>query len=71
MTGHNTMQPPAEPWHLDQFLKAQGAVGTGGEAKFMIQEGLVRLNGQVETRRRKKLQPGDVVEFQNQSWKVP
>lgn len=51
------------PLCLDQFLKLQGAVGTGGEAKLMIQSGEVKLNGQVETRRRKKLQVGDVVEI--------
>lgn len=51
------------PLCLDQFLKLRGAVGTGGEAKLMIQSGEVKLNGQVETRRRKKLQIGDVVEI--------
>ena len=48
---------------LDQFLKLQGLVETGGEAKILIQGGQVRLNGVVETRRRKKLVPGDVVEL--------
>lgn len=52
-----------QPVCLDQFLKLQGAVSTGGEAKLMIQSGEVKLNGQVETRRRKKLQVGDVVEI--------
>lgn len=47
---------------LDQFLKLVGAVDTGGQAKFLIQNGEVRLNGIVETRRRKKLTRGDVVE---------
>ncbi len=40
---------------LDQFLKLHGLVETGGEAKLTIQAGQVRLNGVVETRRRKKL----------------
>lgn len=48
---------------LDQFLKLHGLVETGGEAKFIIQAGQVRLNDAVETRRRKKLAPGDVVEL--------
>ena len=48
---------------LDQFLKLHGLVETGGEAKQLIQAGQVRLNGVVETRRRKKLAPGDVVEI--------
>ena len=39
---------------LDQFLKFQGIVGTGGQAKLLIQDGQVRVNGQIETRRRRK-----------------
>jgi len=46
---------------LDQFLKWMGAVGTGGEAKFRIQGGEVAVNGEVESRRRRKLRPGDRV----------
>lgn len=47
---------------LDQFLKLANIVGTGGQAKRLIQGGEVKLNGEVETRRKKKLFPGDVVE---------
>ena len=47
---------------LDDYLKACGIVETGGQAKLVIQSGRVKLNGVVETRRRKKLVPGDVVE---------
>lgn len=57
------MSDPEQPLCLDQFLKLQGAVSTGGEAKLLIQSGEVKLNGQVETRRRKKLQVGDVIEI--------
>lgn len=46
---------------LDQYLKWQGLVGTGGEAKHRIQAGEVRVNGEVETRRGRKLRDGDVV----------
>jgi ribosome-associated protein len=46
---------------LDDYLKACGIVETGGQAKVLIQGGQVTLNGMVETRRRKKLVPGDVV----------
>jgi len=59
-----------EPLCLDQFLKLRGAVGTGGEAKVMIQSGEVLLNGQVETRRRKKLQRGDIVEIDGNKLRV-
>ena len=46
---------------LDQFLKWQGWVSTGGEAKQHIQAGAVRVNGAVETRRGRQLNPGDRV----------
>jgi ribosome-associated protein len=46
---------------LDQFLKYQGLVGTGGEAKLRIQRGDVRVNGTIETRRGRQLALGDAV----------
>lgn len=55
---------------LDQFLKWVGAVNTGGEAKVLIQYGEVLVNGAVETRRGRKLVPGDVVVAQGQSYEV-
>jgi ribosome-associated protein len=48
---------------LDQFLKLSGLVSTGGQAKVLIQGGEVKLNGVVETRRKKKIKAGDVVEL--------
>lgn len=50
---------------LDQFLKWANVVGSGGEAKVLIQSGQVLVNGQVETRRSVKLAPGTVVELTN------
>lgn len=47
---------------LDHFLQRVGLAATGGHAKLLIQNGEVQLNGEVETRRRKQLAPGDVVE---------
>lgn len=55
---------------LDQFLKWVGAVNTGGEAKVLIQYGEVLVNGAVETRRGRKLVPGDVVVAQGQVYEV-
>ena len=52
-----------EPVELYKVLKFEGLVGSGGEAKLVIGNGLVRLNGQVETRKRKKVVAGDVMEF--------
>ncbi len=46
---------------LDQFLKFQGLVATGGEAKLRIQRGDVRVNGAIETRRGRQLALGDAV----------
>ena len=48
---------------LQDLLKFSGAVETGGEAKTLIQEGDVLVNGEVCTMRGKKLRPGDVVEL--------
>ena len=57
----------AEPIRLDQFLKWQGLVFTGGEAKQRIQGGEVRVNGFQETQRGRKLKPGDRVELDGQT----
>jgi ribosome-associated protein len=48
---------------LDKLLKAAGLVGTGGEAKLLVQDGHVRVDGKVETRRGCKLRPGQTVEL--------
>lgn len=46
---------------LDAFLKWANVTASGGEAKAVIQQGLVQVNGEVETRRKRKVRPGDVV----------
>ena len=56
--------------HLDQFLKLTGLVGTGGQAKVAIQAGEVLVNGEVETRRRRQLKPGDTVVFADEEFEV-
>jgi len=61
VTGDDLNASP-DALRLDQFLKLRAIVGTGGQAKVMIQNGDVQVNGQVETRRRRKLRMGDVVE---------
>lgn len=55
---------------LDQFLKLADLVSTGGHAKYLIQEGLVKVNGKVETRRGKKLRSQDIVEVEGNTIKV-
>jgi ribosome-associated protein len=55
---------------LGQALKVANVVGSGGEAKILIQTGEVRVNGEVETRRGRKLQIGDVVEVEGEELEV-
>jgi ribosome-associated protein len=55
---------------LGQALKAADLVGSGGEAKVLIQAGEVRVNGEVETRRGRKLEEGDVVEVGDERLEV-
>ncbi|MFT7525725.1 MAG: ribosome-associated protein [Arenicella sp.] len=55
-----------EPVELFKLLKFEGLVGSGGEAKFVVAQGLVKLNGEVERQKRKKVLAGDTVEFNNQ-----
>jgi len=52
-----------EPVELYKILKFEGMVSSGGEAKSVIAEGLVLVNGKVETRKRKKIVSGDTIEF--------
>ena len=55
---------------LDQLLKLADIASTGGHAKYLIQEGIVKVNGEVEIRRGKKLIPGDIVEVEGNQVKV-
>lgn len=55
---------------LDAFLKLCDAVVTGGHAKFVIQDGEVKVNGEVCTQRGKKMRPGDTAEFENKIYTV-
>ena len=55
---------------LGQALKAAGLVESGVDAKFVIQDGLVKVNGQVETQRGKKLVAGDVVEYDGETIRI-
>ena len=63
------MQIP-EGTTLGQALKVASMVGSGGEAKVLIQAGEVLVNGEVETRRGRKLEAGDVVEVGDERLEV-
>jgi len=52
-----------EPLELFKILKFEGMASSGGEAKSVIDQGLVLLNGVVETQKRKKIVSGDIIEF--------
>lgn len=54
----------SESIKLDQFLKWAAIASTGGEAKIMIKEGIVMVNGELETRRGRTLYPGDEIQVQ-------
>lgn len=55
---------------LHQLLKLAGLAASGGDAKRMIADGLVVINGELETRKRKQLSPGDVVGCGADEWLV-
>lgn len=55
---------------LGQALKAAGLAESGVEAKDVIQEGLVRVNGEADTRRGRKLYAGDIVTFHGEEIKI-
>ena len=55
---------------MEQFLKFASIAQTGGMAKELIKESMVKVNDEVETRRGKKLYPGDVVEFEGEKYVV-
>jgi ribosome-associated protein len=55
---------------LDQFLKLADIVGSGGEAKHLIRSGAIRVNGEEETRRGRKLRNGDVVTYADEDYVI-
>lgn len=55
---------------LGQLLKLAGVVGSGVDAKLIINDGLVQVNGETEYQRGKKIRAGDIVTYNNHSIKV-
>jgi len=64
------MKITTEYIRLEQFLKLQGLADTGGQAKLMIKEGEVLVNGETELRRGRKLRPGDIVRVDEKDYSV-
>jgi len=59
----NVLEISNEPIELYKILKIEGMVSSGGVAKIEIAEGKVLVNGAVETRKRKKIVSGDIIEY--------
>ena len=55
---------------LNNFLKVIGIANTGGRAKLIIRAGSVKVNGEIETRNKRKLHAGDVVEYLGKKYTV-
>lgn len=62
-----TLEAPYEFIQLNQLLKLLNLVETGGEANQCITEGRVKVNGTIELQKRKKLRPGDRIDFEEQT----
>jgi len=59
-----------EPVELYKILKFEGLVANGGEAKFVIADGQVTVNGAVETRKRRKIINGDTIGFDSEQLRI-
>ncbi|WP_372737768.1 RNA-binding S4 domain-containing protein [Neptunomonas sp.] len=59
-----------EPVELYKILKFEGLAPSGGAAKSAIEQGLVKVNGEVETRKRKKIISGDIINFDSEDLKI-
>ena len=62
-----TVEITREPVELYKILKFEGMVASGGEAKMVIADGMVLVNGEVETRKRKKIVAGDCIDFDGEA----
>ena len=59
-----------EPVELFKILKFEGMTSSGGEAKLVIEQGQVLVNGKVETRKRKKIVSGDIIEYASEKLSI-
>jgi len=64
------MKIDKEPIELYKILKFENIAASGGEAKYMIADGLVKLNGGIETRKRKKIFHGDRIEIGDECFEI-
>ena len=59
-----------EPIQLYKILKFEGLVSNGGEAKAAVAEGRVLVNGEIETKKRKQIVSGDIIEFMGEKLRI-
>lgn len=59
-----------EPVELYKIIKFENMVNSGGEAKYVISQGRVVVNGEVETRKRKKIFSGDIIQFKDEKLRI-
>lgn len=65
-----TIEINREPVELYKLLKFEGLCNSGGEAKALIAEGHVTVNGEAETRKRRKIKSGDAIEFDGITYQI-
>ncbi|MCB1755853.1 MAG: RNA-binding S4 domain-containing protein [Gammaproteobacteria bacterium] len=66
----NTFEIDREPVELYKLLKFEGLVGSGGEAKHLVADGRVTVNGELETRKRRKIMTGDEICVDGERYRV-
>ncbi|NFG23928.1 RNA-binding S4 domain-containing protein [Clostridium botulinum] len=66
----NKIEINTEIIKLDAFLKWSGIASLGSEAKIYIQEGLIKVNGEICLQRGKKLKSGDIIEFEDEKFEI-
>ncbi|NNF15860.1 MAG: RNA-binding S4 domain-containing protein [Gammaproteobacteria bacterium] len=66
----NDIELTTQPVELYKILKFAGLVASGGEAKMIIASGQVQVNGHKETRKRKKISAGDIIELGTEKYRV-
>ena len=66
----NEVEIRSEPVELYKILKFEGLVSSGGEAKMVIDSGAVMVNGEIETRKRRKIVAGDTIEFMSEQYSI-
>ncbi len=69
-SGMTSLAISGEYIELYKVLKIENMATSGGEAKFMISKGLVLVNGEVETRKRRKTRAGDIVEYNGEQVRI-